>query len=204
MNKFFSKILSRWYSYLIVIVTSIGVSCYLADLVNEPRDEEIIRIFIGSNTADNPILYKTLNEDRPDYLRKIEIRSASYSSNDFGTMYNYYGKRDVDMVILPSSMIYESVVRSYYQKIDHNYVAHYVNEPSYYDSEDHDHYGILVHSKEAEVENQIIGFDKDGKEKEDYYCFFGKGSLHIGDYSKSRYNTAFEFVRKIIDYPNEE
>ncbi len=192
MNKFFGKIKEWWYLYLaFLILIPIGVS-YLTYVVNLPRNEETISIFIASCSTNVKELRAELEEEKPQYLRQISIKSYVYDDKDFSQYYNYFGCQDVDIVVLPESKISSGTVLSNYKKLDASLES---DAASYYYPEGSSSaYGKLIHKKGEE--NGLITY-KDDNHDEDYYLFYGKNSLHLGEMSGTNWNTALTFAEII-------
>ena len=192
MNKVFKRIKEWWYLYLVaLILLPIGVS-YLTYMINLPRNEETISIFIASCGSDVKKLREALEKEKPQYLRQISIKSYVYSDHDFSTYYNYFGCQDVDIVVLPESKISSDVVLSNYKKLETDLDS---GATYYYPEGASSPYGKRIH-KQGE-ENGLITY-KDETHDEDYYLFYGKDSLHLGAMSDTKWDTALTFA-KIIE-----
>ncbi len=190
MNRIFAKIKSWWYLYLIALVALPLGTCYLTYLVNLPRNEETITLFIASCQSSTKGLYEELMKNRPDYLREINIRSYVYYEDTFSTYYSYFGRGDADIVILPESKIASASVTSYYKKWSEDMID---SSSAYYSVESGlDVYGKLIHKKGED--NSYISY-KDDEHDENYYLFYGKNSLHLGPLSNSKWNTALLFAK---------
>lgn len=190
MSKFSANIKKWWYLYLIALLVLPAGCYYLTHLVNLPRSQETITIFIASTNVSTKGLYEALEEAKPTYLREIVIRSYVYYEDSFSTYYSYFGGSDCDIVILPQSKIDASKVASSYKKWSDDLV-----DPSQdYFSYENAIYGKKIHSKGEE--NGYIAY-KDEERDEDYYLFYGKDSIHLGSLSSSSYDTALLFTNII-------
>ena len=196
MKKFLILVMHHWYLYVIALLMGVFVINYSIDLINKPRNEETITLFIACSESGSSIeLRKKLNEEKPSYLREINIFTVDQNSKDYDRYFTIYGMDNSDIVILPKNKIEDDVVTHYYASFEKEYIEEYVSPSSYYVSENNGlMYGIKVHS--IGEENALINYRNDGFD-EDYYAFFIKKSKHIGKLYQSEYVTAFNFINII-------
>lgn len=192
MKKIKSNISKFWYLYLVCLVVFPFISIYVVDVINKPRNEETISIFIGSCSSDSKELVNKLNENKPSYLREINVRNYVYYEDSFPSLYNSFGKNESDLIILPESKILDDTCMYYYAKLDESL---FPNESFYFAGEDKACYGLLLHKKETNNDDLITY--KDDDHDENYYAFFNKNSLHIGLVNGSNWNTALDFYNII-------
>ncbi len=193
MNKFLKLISRQWYLYLIAPIFSVFVINYTLDLVNKPRNEETITIFIASSeSGSSSSLRETLTNNKPDYLREINIFTVQQDGNDFNRMFSIYGRDNSDIVILPKNKIDDAYVTSYYAPFSDEFMQEVLPNSKYYTSEETGkNYGIKLHS--VGEENTLIKYKSETFD-EDYYAFFMKNSKHIGELNNSSFTTAFSFI----------
>ncbi|MBQ7995755.1 MAG: hypothetical protein IJ247_06065 [Bacilli bacterium] len=195
MKRFVSSLARIWYVYVIVTVAGILLIDYAFNVINKPRNEETITLFVVSEGNDLKELKEKLEDNKPNYLREINIYGVRRESNEFSTYFDVYGKANSDVVILPESKIEEDVVFNHYSPFSFDYLNDYIDGLSTYRLEKNGlDYGVKIHSKGED--NGLIEYKSEGFD-EDYYAFFVNGSLHIGEMSDSEYTTAFSFINII-------
>lgn len=184
MRKFFRKVKEWWYLYLIALVAMPLLSCYVTDLINTPRNEETISVFLASCGNDADRVRKALAEKKPPYLREINVRSYDYSDNMYSYYFGLYATENIDIVVLPISVVYSETVLSYYAPWPFE-----SNEGEFYTPEGaKTPYGKKIRSKGDKSKNLLTYSDE--KRDEDYFVFFGRDSIHL----KKEWNTASLFL----------
>ncbi|HAS56627.1 MAG TPA: hypothetical protein DD377_02755 [Firmicutes bacterium] len=192
MKKIKANVIKFWYLYLICLIIFPLLSSYVVELINKPRNEETISIFIGSCSSSSKELVDKLSQKKPSYLREINVRNYVYYGEDFSYFYSSFGKSEADLIILPESKINNETCAYYYAKLD---PALFPNESFYFINENKECYGLLLHKKEEE-NSSLISY-KDDTHDENYYAFFNRNSLHIGALNDSNWDTALSFYNII-------
>lgn len=196
MKNIVRNIFKKWYIYLAVILVSSFAMIYMVKLIDMPRNEETISLFVGACDFDSSKLYNKLDANKPNYLREIDIKEAIYYSNDFDYFYSAQGKENTDIIILPLSKCSEKIIKSYYTVLDTQYVEETLSSVTYYESSDNYKYGIKIRNKGDKNNNLIAYYDE--THDEDYYMFFGRSSLHAGKNNNSNWNTSLAFAKIIM------
>lgn len=182
------KALARyWPAYLASLALLPLFSYELVEQIQKPKNEETISIFIGSISSDASAAKKMLNENKPDYLLEINIYSYSYLESAFATYYSASGKEGADLIILPESKIVDVTVFSYYSPLDE---AHSSSD-DYVIEDNGKHYGKLLRKKGEDFSWLSLS---DESHDENFYAFFGKGSLHAGSVNGNGRETSFFFL----------
>ena len=196
MKRFFALFIHHWFIYLATLLIGVFAINYSLDLINKPRNEETITIFIASSeNGSSTLLRKKLNNEKPDYLREINIFTIKQDSNDFHRFFLIYGVDNSDIVILPKNKIEDEYVTSYYASFDTQYIEQYISVSEYYKSDvTNKTYGVKIHS--IGEDNNLISY-RNNDFDDDYYAFFIKKSKHIGELNNSKYTTAFTFINVI-------
>ena len=195
MKKILYLILRQWYLYLASAVALFLVIDYALTLINKPINEETMTIFVASESYDLKHLKEALDKEKPSYLREINFIGVKSNTSTFDDRFKVYGTDNSDIIILPKSKIDDSTVMRYYASFSEEYISNFISEPSFYVvEEDQRNYGILVHQKGEE--NSLITY-KSEEFDDDYYAFFIKNSVHIGELNNSSFTTAFNFVNII-------
>jgi hypothetical protein len=191
------SIFKYWYLYVVTAVMGSFVINYTTRLINMPRNEETITIFVASISDSAPNLKPALEKAKPDYLREINIVTVKYNGYNFDSKYTAYGKGDADIIILPKSKINDSTLLTYYQPFQENFIDDYIETSGYYNHpQSQKSYGICVHTK-GQNNNDLITYS-DNSFDDDYYAFFAQGSKHIGELNDVKWTTAFSFVNIIM------
>lgn len=197
MKKIFRLFFKEWYLYLISGLALIFIIDYAYTLINRPINEETITLFVASDSNNSKKLREALEKEKPSYLRELNIISVKSQTTSYDDRFKVYGTDNSDIVILPKSKINDSTVMRYYASFSSEYISNHITNPSFYQvSEDNRLYGILVHQKGEE--NYLIDY-KSEEYDDDYYAFFIKNSVHIGELNYSSYLTAFNFVNIIAN-----
>ena len=192
MKKFFASISRIWYAYVIAIIVGVLLIDYGFNVINLPRNEETITFFIVSEGNDLSNLKGVLENNKPSYLREINVYGARRESAEFKTYFDIYGKANSDVVILPESKIDEDILLNYYSSFPIDYINTFMEEVETYKSEKNElHYGVKIHAKGED--NGLITYKSEDFD-EDYYAFFVSSSIHIGKLASSEWATAFSFV----------
>ena len=201
MNKTIKNINSKWYLFALAAIVCPISAIYFVDLVNMPRNEETLTVFIASCSLENGNLVELLKENKPDYLRQINVNSRLINDEYYET-YLTANLLSADMFILPESKATSLEVGNYFAPIEEATMERYVLAPSYYQEKDV-HYGIRLHAKGGTLSNAYFTYSLSEQTDEDYYIFFNVNSMHIGDLSHEKYDTALIFSEVLIDVCDE-
>ena len=101
-----------WYIYLIALAVAITGSIYYCDLINKPRNEETITLFVSTYSSKSDKLQSFLDSNSPFYLREINIIAVSPKSSDFDFFMVNRGLGSADIFILPESYVFENLALS--------------------------------------------------------------------------------------------
>ena len=92
MKKIKANVIKFWYLYLICLIIFPLLSSYAVELINKPRNEETISIFIGSCSSSSKELVDKLSQKKPSYLREINVRNYVYYGEDFSYFFVHLAK----------------------------------------------------------------------------------------------------------------
>ena len=198
MSNFFSKILEKWYLFVVWLLISCTLCFTVVDLAIKPKNEETISVFIGAYEVNIAALKSDLTEKSPEYLREVNIQAYSILDQYFGMYYQTYGILKADIVIIPESKIREDTAETVYAIIDEDYLKNYqLSSELYYINGNN--LGIKIFDKESSIENTFITYSN-SEEKEDYYAFISCSSKHGGKLTNSDYDTALKLLEVIYNY----
>lgn len=200
MKNVLNKIGKDLWAYVLCIFVVIMLWSWIFSLLTQIKTEEKVSVFIGSNSA---VFEKVeeLNEDRPEYLKTVEVHAYYLNDGMFGTFLNVFGLEMGDILILPERYLSEENCLVYYTEISATYQAEFENL-GYYTTDDGKAYGIKIHDKETHQSAiDCIDFGE-GESEENYYIVFNKKSVHLSDLSdaskRSEMNGAIEIAKRLL------
>lgn len=213
----FKSYLSGWWRYLLIIIASVALWSYVFSFITALKPEEKVTVFIGSYVTESNIPYEYLDENKPEYLKAVEVSNNSIDPN-FGAILKVFGYGEADILILPESKISKDGVATLYSEISDESLSLFPDEFGYFLGENGKTYGIKVY--DAETKTKLISFldyvpdlkedaaESEKEKVEDYYLLFNKNSLHLGSLAGSdnddKMNGAITIAQKLFDYEIEE
>ena len=105
MNKFMYYLKKRWYLFVLVVLVCIPIFSISVNKITEPKEHERVNIFIASNSTSGTNLRSKLKENKPPYLKEIEVFSVLESDTTFSELLVTRGLLMSDILILPSDTI---------------------------------------------------------------------------------------------------
>ena len=188
------------WAYVMCIFIAIMLWGWIFNLLTQIKTEEKVSVFIGSYTTG---FEKTneLNENRPEYLKVVEVNAYSVNDGMFNTFLSVFGYEVGDILILPESRLREDTCAGYFAEISATYQGVFENL-GYYTTDDGKAYGIKIHDKETH-QSAISSIDYGQEDKEqNYYLLFNKKSVHLSDLSdegkKSDMDGAIERAKRLL------
>lgn len=189
------------WAYVMCIFIAIMLWGWIFDLLTQIKTEEKVSVFIGSYTTG---FEKTneLNQDRPEYLKVVEVNACSITDGTFKTLLNLFGYEVCDILILPESCLSKEGCAGYFAEISATYQGVFENL-GYYTTDDGKAYGIKIYDKQTDEKAiSSINYVAEGKEKENFYLLFNKKSVHLSDLSdegkKSDMDGAIEIAKRLL------
>lgn len=189
------------WAYVACIFIAIMLWGWIFNLLTQIKTEEKVSVFIGSYTTG---FEKTneLNENRPEYLKVVEVNAYSVNDGMFNTFLSVFGYEVGDILILPERYISKESCAGYYAEISATYQGVFENL-GYYTTDDGKAYGIKIYDKQTDEKAiSSINYVAEGKEKEDFYLLFNKKSVHLSDLSdegkKSDMDGAIEIAKRLL------
>ncbi len=163
MNKFMYYLKKRWYLFVLVLLVCIPLFSITINKVTEPKDYERVNIFIASNSASGTDLRSKLKENKPSYLKEIDVYSVLENDSNFSELLVTRGLLMSDMFILPADSILEKD-HSSFMEIDVEYIKSGTNYDFEYVVIDEKILAIKIYNsetKEGLLKNYINYSDKD-------------------------------------------
>lgn len=191
MKKIFNNIKKHFIVYTCLIVVGFASCFYFLELKNMPRNEELISIFVGAKGNNNSLLTK-FDEQKPDYIRKIQYRQFLVTDSGFNQNYKNFSYNLSDIIIIPRSKIFVDDVPICFAKLNTETISEFSSLFAFYDLSD-EKYGFLIHQAQSN-DNDYLDYGE-GEEDEDYFAFIKRGSIHGGSLSGSKYRTALDFIK---------
>lgn len=200
MKEILRKIGKDIWAYIACVLVAIFIWSWAFGYLTKIKPEEKLGVFIGSYSV-NFDQADYLNENRPEYLKVVQVNAYSVSNGMFYTYLSVFGYTEGDILILPESYISAENCASLYAEISESYKSQF-EHLGFYEIEGKV-YGIKIHDKEAH-ESVIEGIDfGDGEKEENYYLLFNKDSVHLSDLSggeKTERNGAIEIAKRMLTY----
>ena len=193
IKKIFANLLKKLWIYILVILGATIISCYSIDLIVKPRNEQTISMFVVSDSYDISSFEQKIWEKAPDYLLEIIPYVYTRESENLMYLYSTFGYSLADIVILPNNMVDNNIVKQSYEIINDNIINIWFKTMDGY-FVDNNRYGIKIHNAGTQ-DNNLLVYSNSVEKDEDYYAFFKKNSLHIGELSGSIFNTSFEIIQ---------
>ena len=188
-RSFFRNIVRNLWGYLIILAVSIALGISFVTIVDKPRKEATITLFVGSYTTNVERVKEELMNKKPDYLREINLHCFSPTSKNYTYAYRSIGLKGADIIVLPSSKIDNQTISDFYAVISDEYLDKYFSSNKTLEI-DSKAYGVKIHEK-GQPNGELLSFFDEESHDEDYYVFYKRNSLHIGDITSSKYETAF-------------
>lgn len=189
--------LSRyWYLYLLFVLVSSIIWSMAVVFYTKDKKKEIVSIWVASYDANVSELTNKLEDNKPDYLKHVRLTFFNRDSQLLSLAYNSMAV-SYDMVVLPETFSGKVALARTYSILDADYLEQSIPSIEYYETNDNK-YGIKIYDKNTE-DNSLITYAKDGFEKENYYVFLNKKSLHMGEINKSQYDGGIQVLKTLLD-----
>jgi len=202
-KEFSNHLSNHWYLYLLSFVLLMFLSSWGIRMTAAPTKKEKVSIYLVAYGCKEDELYNKLNENREEYLKKIEL---NYYSQDNEYLYvftgAYYG--EVDIAIVPESLIEGNGIGGAIILNDVTLDGVIDNETKYKEIEGN-YCGILVHEAGSEtgILDEYITYSytdpESGEVKdENYYLIINKKSYHMGELNNSEFDGGIQLLKEIF------
>lgn len=196
MRNFIKHFAEKWLRYLIALILIFIFWLVIIDMLVAVKPENKIGIFIGSygiaQELDDHI-------DKPLEIEEIEIYDLNINEDYYFVIFSAYASnRDFDFSIVNEKQFRESDIQ-YYLSPDEETLVNYFGEQEYYLVNDNI-YGIKIYDGKTKegILNDLIAYD--GEESEDdYYLFFHKDSIHLGELNSSVDDKAIQIIQNMFE-----
>lgn len=178
----------NWYWFLVIFFVVSVAFYYLFDVIKNPSYDERINMFIAINYVDSNKMEKDLYEGYDDtQIKEISVDYSDPNDNYFNMVYQTRGLVNTDILILPISLLKDTMYSQYFSAIDDNIIKQYTDNNINFVNSENVNYGINVTNFIASYTNEI---------NDEYYMFFNKKSNKIGALSKDTSNN--DYALKLI------
>ena len=196
MRNFIKHFAEKWLRYLIALILIFIFWLVIIDMLVAVKPENKIGIFIGS--------YGILQEiddhiEKPHEIEEIEIYDLNINEDYYFVIFSAYASnRDFDFSIVNEKQFRESDIQ-YYLILDEDTLVGYFGEQEYY-FVNNQIYGIKIYDGETKtgILNDLITYDAEESE-DDYYLFFHKDSIHLGELNSSVDDKAIQIIRNMFE-----
>lgn len=196
MRNFIKHFTEKWIRYLIALILIFIFWLVVVDILVAVKPENKIGIFVGAYGVSQSIEEQI---DKPDGIEKIEIYDLNINEDYYFVIFSAYASnRDFDFSIVNEKQFRESDIQ-YYLSLNQETIVDYFGEQEYY-YVNNQIYGIKIYDGETKqgILNDLIDFDGENL-TDDYYLFFHKDSLHLGNLNSSNDNKAIQAIQGIIE-----
>ncbi len=184
MKSFGKKLLSHLCAYLTCIIVVTALWNWAFSFRTNIKDSEKVSIFIGSY-SDSFAGEEKLNQERPSYLKKVEVKPYRLDVPSFSTILSVHGYETADILILPLSYLSGDSLALTYAPISTSYQEIFRSRyaVSSFLEQDNNAYGIKIH--DCQTHSSLISglLYGEAEQEEDYYLLYNRKSLHLGDLS---------------------
>ena len=202
MRNFIKHFAEKWIRYLIALILIFIFWLVVVDMLVAVKPENKIGIFIGaygiSQALDEQI-------EKPDGIEEIEIFDLNINEDYYFVIFSAYASnRDFDFSIVNEKQFRESDIQ-YYLTLNEETLVDYFGEQEYYCVNDQI-YGIKIYDGETKkgILSDLVTFEGEDL-NDDYYLFFHKDSVHLGNLNSSRDDKAIQIIQSMLEkYLNKE
>ena len=184
MNTIKTIIKQRWYAFALWLLITVLLASWLFPWLARVTEDEKLTVFVGSYSADTSRLRQSLLSGQPEYIVKMDLYSAVLDDGLYDAFYTTYGLSYADVLVLPQQAAEKIVsaengnLADFFSVIPQGFFDR--DEWEYYSADGAD-FGIKIFDSATDKAFcSLIDFSKDGREKQDYYIFFNKDSVHLG------------------------
>ncbi len=196
-ESFQTHLATHWYIYLFYALIAIFLWTYAVTLVTRDKPKEVVTIWIMTYDIELAEFTEALENNRPEYLKHIRVNFEDRTAPYVDIKYQGIGV-DNDIVILPESFVAKGSAAYGYQVLHKEYLESIMPGLEYYTIDDNA-YGIKIFDKD-DTDDGLIKYTNETDEKENYYLFINKKSLHMGKINNSQYDGGIKVLRMLLGY----
>ena len=196
-----------WYYVLWLVLVVVGFEAVFSFLTR-PKDEESVYFFCGVEGARTDDIYADLEKIKPEYVKNIEVYAVSSRIDSFDSLFITRGQTSADIYVLPDSYCQENFMQAYFYPMDMTQIKAIFGEDAdagltVYDGVA---YGVKIYdAKTSEAKGPAyftytyVGEDGEKHSVGDYYIFFNKKSMHLGELTGSSLDGAVRLAQAVYN-----
>ena len=165
-----NKIISKWYVFIIWLLISIFISIWALDIKTNYKKEEVISIFISADSFNDKEIKSRLSNEKKGNIKEVYIKCVQTNDPNYFLSYSTFGTESSDLLILKVDMFDDESIKQFYfiDELDNStYNLYKIDDKPY---------GIIIHSKDNNHNNEIIEYDVS-----DYVLVINPNSVHINN-----------------------
>lgn len=182
------KLLSKWYLFAVWALISVFFWVWVANLLTKPSAEEKVGVFVCSESCDREQLINKLQSACPEYVLQLDFKWVAPSDGMFPVYYDSFAVYESDLIILPEYKLTEISYVDFYG-FSEDVAKSLFGATELYKAENGCAYGVKIDTLKC------LG-EQGGNA--DYYAFFNKNSLHLGELGNSKLDGAVALARVFI------
>ena len=205
---FSSYIAKYWWYFALWMLFVILIWVIVFSFITKPKKEESIYLFFGVEKAQTDLMYEDFKNDKPEYVKNIDITVFSTRTDAFDSLFATRGLLNTDVFVLPETYCEPSAMKALFYPVDRSVMKELFGEDVEFDKAAYEDkvYGIKLYDKETDVGKATSYFtytyyDDAGVKQAvgNYYLFFSKESLHLGGLSGSEADGAIVLAQAILN-----
>ncbi len=196
MRNFIKHFAEKWLRYLIALILIFIFWLVVIDTLVAVKPEDKLCIFIGAYGI-SPNIEEHI--EKPSEIEEIEILDVNINQDYYFVIFSAHASnKDFDFSIVNEKQFRESDIQ-YYLILDEEKLIDYFGEQEYYRVND-DIYGIKIYDGETKkgILGDLVSYNLED-EADDYYLFFHKDSIHLGELNSSSDDMAIQVIKSILD-----
>lgn len=191
-----THIYSFWPLYIIFSVVSILLWSTIVTFWTKDKKEEVVKVWVMSYGLDVSKMNEKLEENMPSYLKHVRTTFQDRKNVFIDMIYEGLGE-GYDIAILPMEFIEKTNIEKTYCSLDERYFASDFYDMNYYEKEGVK-YGIEIFDK-GDEDDSLITYTKEGEERDNYYVFLNKNSLHFSEVNNSNYDGGLAVLKTLLE-----
>lgn len=166
-----------------------------------PKEYERVNVLVSALNLNNHLLEEKISETNAVDVKEINVTFSLYNSDSMSLVYNTVFQ-DTDVFVFPKSFLDANIEANLnkYAKLTGETIAKYIQNPVFYGYEG-GKFGVKVFDSATQKGwcDSIISYGNENF-NEDYYMFFNRNSVNLGDIVKSDYDNALTFMKAMYEY----
>lgn len=198
-KRFLEHLTERWYVYVLWAVFAVITCIWIFSMVTSAGKAKKITVFVSGYECNVKGLHDKLSEELPQGIEEIAVRYALVSDVNYGVYYSTVALVDSDIIILPESRVFGDDCEAKFCALSLALAREYFGENEYY-FVGGNAYGIRVYDKTtgSGACKDYITYSRAGNAEENYWLFFNKSSMHLGEFAGSESNSAVTVAKRLL------